>query len=89
MTSNQEIKNLFTNELLNTPQYQIIKKIKQHILDEIAAPNIQENVIYNFEIPQTIEEQSIISMCSIIEFGFPLTNMSECCVCIDMKKFLN
>lgn len=89
MSSKQEIKNLFVAELLNTPEYQIILNIKQLILNEIATPNIQENVVYTFENPLTKDQQNILSLCSVVEFGFKIDNMNEFCAVIDMKKFLD
>jgi len=89
MSSKQEIKDLFVAELINTPEYQIILNIKQLILNQIATPNIQEAVVYNFENPLTKDQQNILSLCSIVEFGFKIDNMNEFCVVIDMKKFLD
>jgi hypothetical protein len=88
MTSKQEIKNLFTAELKNTPQYQIVLDIKQVILNEIATPKVESQVIYNFETIQTDEEVGIIRMCMIIEFGFDTNSISNNAVIIDMKNFL-
>ena len=88
MTSKQEIKDLFVAELKNTPQYQIVLTIKQIILNEIAAPNIQAQVIYNFETPQTDYDIEVIKMCMQIEFGFTTNNISSNSVIIDMYNFL-
>jgi hypothetical protein len=88
MTSKQQIKDLFVAELLNTPQYQIILTIKQLILDEIARPNIQSQIIYNFDTQQTDEEIGIIKMCIKNEFGFDTNNISNNSIIIDMKQFL-
>ena len=88
MTSKQEIKTAFTTELMATPQYQIVLKIKQLILDEIARPNINQYVIYNYETPQNREEQQNIKMCMILEFDFSTENISENSVVIDMMDFL-
>jgi hypothetical protein len=88
MSSKQEIKDLFIAELVNTPEYQLILSIKQFILNEISAPNIQESVVYNFETMLTKEQQNNLSLCSVVEFGFKLDNMNEFCAVIDMKKFL-
>jgi len=89
MSSKNEIKNAFEAELKNTPQYQIVLNIKNLIIQEIATPNIQSLVIYNFQIPQNEEERNIIKMCMIIEFGFSTDNMNENCVIIEMIKFLS
>ena len=88
MASKQEIKTAFTAELLATPQYQIVLKIKQLILDEIARPNINQFVVYNYETPQNKLEQQNIKMCMILEFGFSTENISESCVVINMMDFL-
>lgn len=88
MASKQEIKDLFTAELMNTPQYQIVLNIKQVILNEILTPNVQPQIIYNFEMVQTDEEVGIIKMCMIIEFGFDTVSINNNTVIIDMKNFL-
>jgi hypothetical protein len=88
MSSKQEIKDAFILELKNTPQYQIVLAIKQIIMAEILAPNVQSHVIYNFETQQTDEEVNVIKMCMIIEFGFDTNNISSNAVIIDMKQFL-
>lgn len=88
MSSKQEIKDLFTVELKNTPQYQIVLNIKQIILNEIATPNVKSQIIYEFETTQTDDEVGIIKMCMIIEFGFDTNNISTNSIIIDMKKFL-
>jgi len=87
--SRQIIKDLFTAELLNTPQYQIVLAIKQVILNEISVPNIQSQVIYNFEYLQSDYDLEVIKMCMILEFGFSTDNLGSHCVVIEMKDFLN
>ena len=89
MSSKQEIKDLFVAELKNTPQYQIVLILRQIILNEIATPNIQAQVIYNFETPQTDYDIEVIKMCMTVEFGFTTSNISSNSVIIDMKDFLN
>lgn len=89
MSSKQEIKDLFVAELLNTPEYQIVLAIKQYILDEIAAPNIQETICYYFGEKQSEEQRNNIKLCMIVEFGFSTNNMNESCVVIEMRQFLN
>ena len=88
MSSKQEIRDAFTAEILNTPEYQTVLNIKQTILNEISAPCVQESVVYNFETPLTKEQLNNIKLCMIVEFGFYTENMSQNCVIIDMKKFL-
>ena len=88
MTSKQEIKQAFIAEIINTPEYQIILKVKQTILNEILTPYVQETVVYNFETPMTTEQLNNIKLCMIVEFGFYTENMSMYSMIIDMKKFL-
>jgi hypothetical protein len=88
MTSKQEIKDLFTAELKNTPQHTIVLAIKQLILDEIARPNVQSQIIYEFNPILTEDEIGIVKMCMIIEFGFDTNNISSNSVIVDMKSFL-
>jgi hypothetical protein len=88
MSSKQEIKDLFVAELKNTPQYQIVLILRQIILNEIATPNIQAQVIYNFETPQSEYDIEVIKMCMTVEFGFTTNNISSNSVIIDMYNFL-
>jgi len=88
MSSKQEIKTAFEVELKNTPQYQIVLNIKNLIMEQIATPNIQSSILYNFETSQNEEERNIIKMCMIVEFGFSTDNMNENCCIIEMIKFL-
>lgn len=88
MASKQEIKDLFITEIKNTPEYQVILQLKAFILNEIATPNIQEEVFYTFETPLSEEGLKNFKLGMIIEFGFCTENMSSNYVFIDMKKFL-
>jgi hypothetical protein len=88
MSSKQEIKDAFTSDLKDTPQYAIVLAIKQVILDEIAKPNVQSQVIYEFTPTLSEEEKGILKMCMILEFGFSTNNISNNAVIIDMINFL-
>jgi hypothetical protein len=88
MSSKEEIKVLFINEIKNTPEYQIVLQMKAFILNEIATPNIQEEVIYYFETPLNKQQLKNIQLSMIVEFGFYTNNMSTSCIFIDMRKFL-
>jgi hypothetical protein len=88
MTSKEEIKNAFIAELKNTPQYQIILTIKDLIMNEIVRPNVQQRILYNFDRYVENEEQEIIKMCSIVEFGFEPAFINESFIDIQMKNFL-
>ncbi len=86
--SKQYIKDLFTNEILNSEEYQTVLKIKNAIINEIQTPSIVEKFIYNFETPQTENQRNIIKLAMIIEFGFYSNDMNENTIIIDMKNFL-
>jgi hypothetical protein len=88
MASKAEIKDLFVTELKNTPQYQTVLILKQIIINEIAVPNVQAQIIYNFETPQSDYDVEVIKMCMLVEFGFKIDNISGSSVVIDMAKFL-
>jgi hypothetical protein len=49
MSSFSEIKNLFVSEILNTPQYQVALKIKNLLIEDILAPNLNLTFIYIFQ----------------------------------------
>ena len=87
MTSKEEIKTAFTAELKNTPEYQIILNIKQRILNDIATPNVQRTVHYDFDRFVAQEEQANIRLCSIIEFGFEIY-VNEYFAEVYMDKFI-
>ncbi len=88
MSSKNLIKDLFINEIKNTSEYQIVLKLKEFIINEIATPNIQEEIIYIFETPLNDEGIKNFKLAMIVEFGFSTDNMSSNVVFIDMKKFL-
>jgi hypothetical protein len=87
MSSKQEIKDLFKIEIKNSTDYATVLKIKQFIINEIITPNINENVVYNFETKQTEEQINNIKLGMIVEFGFSGI-ISQDYVAIDMKNFL-
>ncbi len=88
MTSKQYIKDLFTNEILNSEEYQTVLKIKIAIINEIQAPSIVEQFVYNFETPQSETQRNNIKLAMIVEFGFFSNDMNENTIMIDMKQFL-
>ena len=88
MASKQEIKDLFIAELKNTPLYSIVLDIKRVILNEIATPNIQSQVLYTFAEQQSDEQVQILKMCMVVEFGFTTSSISGACVIIAMADFL-
>jgi hypothetical protein len=88
MSTKEEIKDLFIAEIKNTPEYQIVLQMKAFILNEIATPNIQEEVIYYFETPLNKQQLKNIQLGMIVEFGFSTNNVASDCIFIDMRKFL-
>jgi len=88
MTAKAEIRDLFTAELMNTLEYEEVTKMRTYIIDEIVQPNVQEQVVYTFSSEQSLEQQKIIKLCMLMEFGFYVDTINSECVIIDMKKFL-
>jgi hypothetical protein len=88
MSSKQEIRDLFTAELLLTPEYQIALKVKQAILYEIATPNIQGVVVYTYEQPIERQSVEVLKMCLLLLFGFKVNDISEYSVVVNMINFL-
>lgn len=88
MSSKEEIKVLFTQEICNTQEYQIALNIKNYIIQQINEPNIQETVVYMFPNPLTKDSQEILKMALTVLFGF-YGLVNENGVVIDMKKFLD
>lgn len=98
MTSFEEIKNLFTNELVNSPQYLVATKIKNLIIEDILAPNINYSFSYMFvdsdyvDINNKDYEENIICLSLKVILGVDselLNNGPYRGVNIIMKKFLN
>jgi hypothetical protein len=97
MSSFEEIKNLFTNELLNSPQYLVATKIKNLIIADILAPNINYSFSYMFEDSDYVDinnkdyEENIIWLCLKVILGVDselINNGAFRGVNIIMKKFL-
>jgi hypothetical protein len=57
------------------------------ILDELAKNIPKYTLTYNFTTKQTVDNQQIYAICSIIEFGFEL-DVSDNFIIIDLKRFL-
>lgn len=49
MSSFDEIKALFTNEIVSSPQYQVALKIKNLLIQDIIAPNIDYTFSYKLQ----------------------------------------
>ncbi len=89
----EEIKGLFKNEIINSPQYQVAIKIKDLIINDIQTPNINFSFIYQLQDSDYVDlnnkdkEEQIISIALKIVLGFEVEiNMGS--VIIIMKKFL-
>jgi len=94
MSSFQEIKILFTNEIINSPQYQIGLKIKDLLIADIQAPKINYSFIYEFQ-PQDYQdinnkeyEENIIVLTLKLILGFEVEHIQGGIVII-MKHFLD
>lgn len=93
MSSFEEIKGLFINEIINSPQYLVAIKIKNLIVQDIIAPNINFTFTYLLENTDYVDinnkdkEEVIIKMALKIILGFEVEiNMG--CVIVIMNKFL-
>ena len=89
----EEIKGLFINEIMNSPQYQLGLKIKDLIKQEIITPNINFSFIYQLQNTDYIDinnkehEETILKMALKVILGFQVEiNMGS--VIVIMDKFL-
>lgn len=97
MSSFEEIKNLFTNEIINSPQYLVATKIKNLIIQDILTPNINFSFTYMFvdsdyvDINNKDYEENIVSMALRLTLGIEvelINNGMYRGVNVIMKKFL-
>lgn len=94
MSSFGEIKELFINEIINSPQYQIALKIKNLIIQDIITPNI--NFVFQYQLQDSDyidinnkdKEEIIIKMALKNILGFDV-DISMGNVLIIMNKFLD
>lgn len=89
----EEIKGLFINEIMNSPQYQLGLKIKDLIKQDIITPNINFSFIYQLQNTDYIDinnkehEETILKMALKVILGFQVEiNMGS--VIVIMDKFL-
>ncbi len=93
MSSFEEIKGLFTNEIINSPQYQVALKIKNLVIADIQSPNINFNFQYQLEdidyvnINNKNNEEYIMIFALKLILGF-FVEIINGCIIIEMKKFL-
>jgi hypothetical protein len=94
MSSFQEIKGLFTNEIINSHQYQLGLKIKDLLIADIQAPKINYSFIYEFQ-PEDYQdinnkeyEENITVLALKLILGFEVEHI-EGGIVIVMKKFLD
>jgi hypothetical protein len=97
MSSFEEIKSLFTAELVNSPQYLIATKIKNLIIVDILAPNVNYSFSYMFidsdyvDVNNKDYEENIIWLCLKVILGVEselINNGMFRGVNVVMKKFL-
>ena len=89
MSSKEEIRVSFTNELKLTNEYQEVLLLKQALLDEIAAPNVNHQITYNFTQEMTDQQVQTFSMCFTLEFGFEAEFVTNKGITVSMNKFLD
>jgi hypothetical protein len=97
MSSFEEIKNLFTNEIINSPQYLVATKIKNLMIQDIIAPSINYSFTYLFvesdyvDINNKDYEEIIMCMALKLILGFEvelINNGINRGINVIMKKFL-
>ena len=98
MSSFEEIKGLFVNELINSPQYLVATKIKNLIIADILAPNINYTFSYMFVESDYVDvnnkdyEENIICFCLKVILGVEcelINSVVSRGLTVLMKKFLN
>jgi hypothetical protein len=98
MSSFEEIKGLFVNELINSPQYLVATKIKNLIIADILAPNINYSFSYIFVDSDYVDvnnkdyEENIICFCLKVILGVEselINSVVSRGVIVLMKKFLD
>jgi hypothetical protein len=88
MTSREEIKNLFVQELKNTSVYSEVLLLKHAIIAEIAAPHVNMYFSYTYTQYLNDDELKIFAMCCLLEFGFKPTDLNNHMINIDMANFI-
>jgi hypothetical protein len=93
MASFEEIKVLLTNEVKSSPQYAVAVKVKDMIIADILAPNVDCNFIYTLEDSDYVDlnnkdkEEQIINMALKLVLGLDIqVNMGM--IVVVMKQFL-
>ena len=98
MSSFEEIKSLFTSELINSPQYLVATKIKNLIIADILAPNVNYSFSYMFQDTDYIDinnkdyEDNITWLCLKLILGVEselINNGGFRGINIIMKRFLD
>ena len=93
MTSFEEIKNLFTSEIISSPQYQVALKIKEAIKADIGVPNINYVFTYKLtdddyvDIKNRDKEDQILIMALKLILGIDV-EISYGYIIVIMSKFL-
>ena len=94
MSAFEEIKLLFSNEIINSPQYLVATKIKNLIIQDIITPNINCAFVYQLQntdyvdIANKDKEEEIIGLALKLILGFEV-DISMSCISFKMIKFLN
>ncbi len=93
----QEIKDLFTNEIVNSPQYQVALKIKDLMIADILSPNINFSFNYILKDDDFVDlnnkeyEHNVIILCLNLILGFEVEKIDNGInkgISIIMKNFL-
>lgn len=88
MSSKEEIRAAFINELKLTSEYQETMLLKQALLDEIAAPNVNHQINYQFTQEMTDQQVQTFSICFKLEFGWMPEFLTNTGITVSMVKFI-
>ena len=89
MASKQQIKEAFVTELTSCSQYAECLLLKQALLNEIAAPNINHQITYTFTQELTDQELQTFSICFKMEFGWMPEFVTNKNITVSMVKFFD
>lgn len=89
MTARNVIKQAFIAELINSNEYQECLLVKQALIDEIVAPNVNFQITYVFTTPLTDQAKNTFGLCFQLMFGWFPEFLTNEMVIINMSRFLD
>ena len=89
MTARNEIKEAFVAELLISSEYQECLSLKQTLLDEIVAPNVNSQITYSFTEKLSDKSKGTFALCFQLLFGWEPEFLTNTSITINMSRFLD